>query len=351
LLNYNKALIVGPNYKTRKGGIASVLSLYDTYLGKTFKFRSSIYFQNIYLSILFFPINLICISFKLWTDHSIEIVHLHGSHEGSFIRKYIIFLLSKNIFKKKVIYHIHSSHYHKFFNNSNKFFKSRICNFINHSDALIVLSEEWKDYFNKSFSPKKIFILENIVKNPNYYNDNIVKGKIKLLFLGRIGERKGIFDLVQAIIKNQSLNEIELLIGGDGNVAKLKKMLISNNLQNVKFLGWVKDNEKTQLLKETNIFILPSFDEGLPISILEAMSYKKAIISTNVGGIPRIVKNNVNGFIIDPGDINQIVESINNYMLNPKLLIEHGEKSIELVSDYFAENVVHKLNSIYSDIL
>jgi len=351
LNNFENVLFIGPNYKRRKGGIASVLSLYASYLENKFKFCPSIYFQNVFLSIFFFPINLISICAKLWSDHSIKIIHIHGSHDGSFIRKYIIFLLSKNVFKKKVIYHVHSSHYHKFFSKTNKFLKSRVIDIVNRSDGLIVLSKEWEEYFSKSFAQRKIYILENIVKNPNYYKDNLVEGKIMLLFLGRIGERKGIFDLVQTMMNYPSLNNVELLIGGDGDVAKIKKILRNYNLPNIKFLGWVDGDEKIQLLKSANIFILPSFDEGLPISILEAMSYKKAIISTHVGGIPRIVKDSVNGFVVIPGNQKQIFEAINRYMLNPQLLIEHGNESLEIVSDFFVDNVVNKLNSIYSDLI
>jgi glycosyltransferase involved in cell wall biosynthesis len=351
LFNYNKVLIVGPNYKRRKGGIASVLAIYASCLREDFKFCPSIYFQNIYLSILFFPINLVSICVKLLTDRSIKIVHIHGSHSGSFIRKYIIFLFVKFVFYKKVIYHIHSSHFHKFYNNSTKFYQSYINKFISNADILIVLSEEWEDYFIKNFNTKKIIVLENVVSKPAKTSNNSIQNKIKLLFLGRIGERKGVFDLVQTMINYRDRLDVELFIGGDGDVVKLKQMLKKHNLQNIKFLGWVNGDEKTKLLQNTNIFILPSYDEGLPISILEAMSFKKAIISTHVGGIPRIVKDNVNGFIVTPGHQKQIFEAINHYILKPKLLIKHGNKSYEIVSDYFVDSVIYKLNNIYSYLL
>ena len=348
-MNFDKVLVIGPNYKRRNGGISSVLFLYSNVLRENFKFLPSIYFQNIFLSTLLFPINLLCIGAKLCLDRSINIIHLHGSHQGSFIRKHIIFLICKYVFRKKVIYHIHSSHFHKFYNETNQLLRSRISHMVDNSDLVIVLSEEWKLFFTQSFSPKKICVLENIVENPNYHEENVLHGKLKLLFLGRIGERKGIFDLLKVITKHKL--PVEVSIGGDGQILKLKQIIENNNLTNVNFLGWITGEQKKEVLKTTNVFVLPSYDEGLPISILEAMSYKKAIIATKVGGIPRIVKDKINGFIISPGDSEELAKAIKNYILKPELIKLHGENSLNLVQEYYPDSVLKKLNEIYGELV
>lgn len=350
--NFKHVLFVGPNYKNRKGGIASVLGLYAMELKNDFNYCPSIFFQSVYLSSLLFPINLFLIAFKLSLKKELKIVHIHGSHGGSFIRKYIIFKMAKSIFKKKVVYHVHSSHFHKFNDKGSKGLKRRINTFINKSDLLIVLSEEWQNYFSSNFDPIHVQILENVVlKQESIYEEN-KHSYLKMVFLGRIGDRKGIFDLIETLKQHVDItrSKIELIIGGDGEIAKLKNEIRESAL-NIKYVGWVKGHEKDALMKNSDIFVLPSYDEGLPISILEALSFKKPVIATNVGGIPRIVKHEQNGFLIEPGNKEQLWKAIKCYIENPKLLKTHGLKGFEIVQDYFPDKALSKLNSMYEPLL
>jgi glycosyltransferase involved in cell wall biosynthesis len=125
-----------------------------------------------------------------------------------------------------------------------------------------------------------------------------------------------------------------------------------NNLQSiVKYAGWVSGELKESLLKGADVYILPSYNEGLPISILEAMSYKLPIISTPVGGITEVVHNNINGFIIQPGDKQAMFDALNKLIEQPMLVKAMGNKSSEIVEPYYAENVIPKLENIYKSLL
>lgn len=350
--NFKHVLFIGPNYKNRKGGIASVLALYAKELKNDFNFSPSIYFQNIYLSSLLFPINLLLIALKLFLNRNLKIVHIHGSHGGSFIRKYMIYKMAKTIFRKKVVYHMHSSHFHKFNSKGSKGLKRRINTFINKSDLLIVLAEEWQNYFLNTFNPMRVQILENVVlkqESDTYKKEN---SNLKILFLGRIGKRKGIFDLIETLKQNVDVaqSEIELIVGGDGEVAKLKNEIKESGLK-ISYVGWVKGHEKDALIKNADVFILPSYDEGLPISILEALSFKKPVIATNVGGIPRIVKHEQNGFLVEPGNKEQLWAAIKCYLENPELLKTHGLKGHAIAQDYFPDKVLSKLDLMYEPFL
>ena len=351
-MNFENILFIAPNYKKTKGGIASVLKQYDIFLGVKFNYCSSIFFQNIWLNTLLFPINILLISLKLIRKPAIQLVHIQGSAEGSFYRKYVIYLLCKKIFRKLVVYHIHASHYDLFYNESSNFIKKRIQYLINNCDQIIVLSEEWLGYFNKTFTPKRINILENIVPEIELSFDKKITSKIKILFLGRIGNRKGIFDLLDCLNENKDIfkNEIELIIGGDGQTNQLKEKIEIFGLSNVHFLGWIDSKKKEELLITSDILILPSYNEGLPISILEAMSYGLPVIATNVGGIPRVLNDGKNGVLIEPGNIEQIKSAIELYIKNPELIQKHGKESLLMVEPYYPKNVFKKLESIYASI-
>ena len=178
--------------------------------------------------------------------------------------------------------------------------------------------------------------------------------RFTLLFLGRLGKRKGIYDLLDVLKNNKEKYEgkILLLIGGDGETEKVVNYIKQNNLDNiVKFKGWISGRQKILLLNQADTYILPSYNEGLPISVLEAMSYSLPIISTNVGGIPEILKHGVNGYLIHPGNKNEIEESINNLISDKGLREKMGRASRYMVKEHLPEYVEKQLSNLYNKLL
>ena len=144
----------------------------------------------------------------------------------------------------------------------------------------------------------------------------------------------------------------ELIIGGKGDVKKLKDRIRKDNLSEIiTFLGWIRGKDKHEALLDADLYLLPSYNEGLPISILEAMSYQLPIIATNVGGIPQVVKNFENGFLVQPGNQKELIDSIRYFIYNRDKLLTFGKKSEEFVCNYFPEKVIEKLKNIYQEIL
>ena len=152
-MNYKKILYVSPFYK-RKGGIASVVNQYKEYLGCDFRHFSTMDFANNFVNILLFPFKICHFVYYLLLNREIQIVHIHGSSSGSFLRKFIIFFISKNIFNKKVVYHIHASSFHVFLDRSSTITLRFVIYMLNSIDSLIVLSEWWRNYFLKRFNLK-----------------------------------------------------------------------------------------------------------------------------------------------------------------------------------------------------
>jgi glycosyltransferase involved in cell wall biosynthesis len=255
--------------------------------------------------------------------------------------------------KIKIIYHIHGGCFKLFYKKYNK--QNVIKRTINKVDVLIVLSDNWKQFFSSVIDEKKIYIVNNIINKPDFvknYSPN--HSIIQFLFLGRIEKNKGIFDLLEVIKDNKNFlnNKFLLYVGGDGETNKLIEFVEKNNLQNlVKFEGWVSGEKKKELLSVCDVYILPSYNEGLPIAILEAMSYGMPIISTTVGGIPEVVSNNENGFLITPGDKQQMYEYIAYFIEHPQEIERMGRKSFAIAANFYPENVIPKLNSIYEQLL
>jgi glycosyltransferase involved in cell wall biosynthesis len=341
-----RILTIGQAYNDPRGGMAEVIKTYSRHFAP-FKFIATYNPRlNKYLNIFYFAFSLA----PLTTDRQIYVVHIHGAERGSFFRKFIVFVLAKYVFGKRIIYHSHGAEFHEFYNDSPRLVKKLIYFFISNMDVVICLSKRWKDFYEDHFVPKSVVILENIINRAEETPPKIKTDSIRILFLGEIGQRKGIFDLLEVINKHKEYftGKIQLTIGGNGDTDRLRTFTNVHGLASlVRFEGWVSGTKKHELLSTSDIFILPSYNEGLPISILEAMSYKLAIISTRVGGISEILHDGVNGYMVVPGDHRSLFDGLNKFIINPSEISEMGKKSFEMVTPFYADSVVPKLESIY----
>jgi glycosyltransferase involved in cell wall biosynthesis len=346
----DKVLIISTSLKG-KGGIAMVVNemsnYYETFNHVATTVQSKYFFKKLECFLTAVSLLLYYIFFR-----KIKIVHIHGASYVSFFRKMLVIMLCRS-FKIKIVYHIHGAEFKLFFKKYNKL--GIIKKTIDKTDALIVLSDNWKQYFSAIVDKNRIFVLNNVVNKPvickNYLK---TYSSINYLFLGRIGERKGIYDLLDVVRANKMHLEGKFLlyVGGDGEIDRLTECIVRHKLQNlIKFEGWVSGIKKKELLSICDIYILPSYNEGLPVSILEAMSYGMPIISTNVGGIPDVITENKNGLLINPGDKSELTKSIFYFMENTQEIKRMGMRNMEMIKKFYAENVIPNLNDIYATLL
>ena len=228
-------------------------------------------------------------------------------------------------------------------------------------DVLIALSESWKEYFvGIGVDSNKIIVLHNITAYPTVLDDSknarkvdINNRPVRFLFMGEIGQRKGVFDIIRGLSthRDEVIGKLELRIGGNKMETELRKSIEDGNLSKiVKFEGWISGEKKIELLNWADVYILPSFNEGLPISILEAMSYKMPIISTPVGGIPEVVDQN-NGIIVTPGNDEEIYAAMKYYVYNKEYVAVHGMESYNRSEAYLPNFVLKHLKQIYETLL
>jgi glycosyltransferase involved in cell wall biosynthesis len=109
---------------------------------------------------------------------------------------------------------------------------------------------------------------------------------------------------------------------------------------------------KTELFERANLFVLPSYNEGLPMAILEGMTAGMAIVSTPVGGIPEVVRDGYNGFLVPPGDIDALAEKLAVLAHDPQLCHLMGQRSREIVkSELDVKSYVTRLIDLYNSKL
>ena len=348
----SRILTIGEAFRDREaGGIVSVIRTYaDNF--EVFRFVASSRERNFIDKVLYDLGGLFKMVFSL---RGVDIVHIHTAAGRSF-DKHMVYAAVARLLGRKVIMHIHGSRFKEYWKESSLRRKSRITKSLNRADATIVLSKSWQGWF-KSIGVGNTTVLNNIIPYPSVPSEALPDdGRMHLLFLGEIGERKGVFDILKAIYDHEGefQDRIHLVIGGRGDDNRLRKKISSYALGGdmVSFEGFVSGGKKAALLSEAQAYILPSHNEGLPISILEAMSYGCAIISSPVGGIPEIVGDD-NGLLVPPGDTDAIAAAISSFlrMHCDGSLESLGHRSREKVAPFFPDAVLDSLEKIYGTLL
>jgi len=241
-------------------------------------------------------------------------------------------------------------------------YTDKFCNF-----TIVISQIVAKEMIEKKIVPKnKLKIICNGIDFKEFnLNKNKVQKKINrelkikknqniLISVGRLTEQKGYFYMIETVrILNKKYSDLIWIVLGDGeDKMKLEKQIKIENLQkNILFLG-IKENV-VEYLFDSDIFIMPSLWEGLPLSLLEAMACGLPVIATNVGGIPEIVKDKISGFLVEPKNPTILAEKI-EYLLNldidsrKKMGIE-GRKIVE--EKFSLRKMVEKYENLYEKLL
>lgn len=343
-----RVLTLGCDYRSTQGGISTVINNYSK-IYQTFRFlpTSKCKGRISNLIVLFFAIIIFCVK---CCSRSIAIIHIHTASNNSFRRKKL-FIDIAHFFGKKIILHVHGGSFKEYTLNNRQMVEKTISKV----DTIIALSTYWKEYFNAIYPKKNVIVVPNIVGYPKIdvkeREENLV---VKATFLGLICKNKGIYDLVEVIKDNKEYlrGRFMLHIGGNGETEKLCKYIEVYELADIiKFEGWLGPEKKSELLSVSNVFILPSYIEGVPISILEAMTYRLPILSTNVGGIPEIVAHGENGFLYDAGDKGQLFTLIKKMIEDKEMCRRMGDASLKRVKPHLPDNISAVLENLYINLL
>lgn len=175
-----------------------------------------------------------------------------------------------------------------------------------------------------------------------------------VLFMGYVGDRKGIFDLVAVWPEVlRALPRALLRVGGNGEVDRLKAEVERLNLSDsVEVMGWVSGEARMAAYASADVYCLPSYAEGQPISVLEAMASGLPVVSTDVDGIPDSIIEGQTGYMVKPGDRPALGEALVRLLRDPWLRDAFGGAGRARVLDTFdAEVVSAQLRRIWEELL
>ncbi len=341
-----------------KGGVATVLNTFNS--GGFFdkwnmkliaSHNSDSKFKGLNRLFLFASVFVKLVYFNLF--YQVGVVHIHMSSRGSYLRKSLIVRFAKFL-KNRVIIHLHGGEFQTFYNEEcSEKKQTHIRNTFDLADSVIVLSTQWFSWMKTIVEePNKIKIVYNAV--PQLVLDRGLQQNASILFLGPLGDCKGVADLIHAfkkvIIKDESAT---LLLGGDGDLNLYKELVASLEIEkSVRFLGWVSGEEKNSYLAKADVYCLPSYNEGFPMGVLEAMSAGVSVVASTAGGIPDAITNEKEGLLITAGDIdglsNALLRVISDRELNTCFTLAAKRK----FDNNFSEPVVFcELDKIYNHLL
>lgn len=355
-MNDLKVLMVGNDHSV-KGGITSVIQqllVHDwtaddvkmkfipTYIEAN-KISKMIFFFTAYKKIK-----------EVLKNNKPDVVHIHMSYKGSFVRKYLIHKLCKKYHVKDIV-HLHGSEFKKWYDKTSNIMKLLIRNFLREVSLVITLGNKWETIIKNIEPAANIIVVNNSIHIPDYRVQ--WRQPFQVLFLGVLIKRKGVSDLLKAIklLKDSiKIDNVLFTIAGSGpEESNLKAECLELGINDiVRFVGWVDNEKKISLLRESQLFVLPSYNEGLPVALLEAISYGLPVVATDVGDISEAVFNGENGFLIKHGHIQQLYTSIRKIIDDKDLYIKMSKASRQIAENKFSDrDYYNKIKECYIQTL
>lgn len=354
----NRKILIGFVNKGNKGAIPTITQAFVDGLGEEYKFykysmeRKTSVSQGRFniLNLYYFLLH-----FIRWVKTILfvkpEIVHFPVTSYWNLEKSLFMLITSKVLLRNKTIGHLHGGSFDKFWDEIHPIRKYYSKLLFNSLDHMIVLGEYWKDYFENNIEVKNLSIVYNpISKNFEDYFVNskrVYKGE-SFLFIGSLGKRKGVYDLIK-VFNNEIDSAILNLIGP--YETNLDKIDIPGCVCNdrVQICGAKYDEDKINAYKQNDIFIMPSYNENLPLVILEAACAGMPIITTPVGALPEFFTHLENIIFVQPGNIPELIAAVKYLLNNQNESKRLGKNAGRLFKDQFSRvKIINQLSSIYS---
>jgi glycosyltransferase involved in cell wall biosynthesis len=282
------------------------------------------------------------------------LIHINLASRGSTARKMPILFLARAL-RFPVVLHLHGARYREFFRGCPRLVRSVISAAFRAAVRVVVLGGHWASFVENEIGvpPERVERLPNAVPEvlPRSCRD---ASRVSIVFAGRVGERKGTADLVHALAM-QEIRDLpwRLTILGDGELSAAERLIEEVGLADrIHLAGWRSEADVSEALAEADIFVLPSYAEGLPLALLEAMAARLAIVATPVGSIPEFVTDGENGRLVPPGDTSALAAALGELLRDSTQRHRLGSAAEATWAEAFSlPAYAARLNALYAEVL
>lgn len=342
-----RVLVVGTHPTKTRGGITTVINgLLSSPAAAEFDFRyvaSQADEYGRWSKLLLAAWALARFSFLLavWRP---QLVYIHVGSNASLYRKSVFLMLARAA-GRRVAAHFHAGDFLHYYDRQRRAGQWLIRSGLNCSHRLIAVSRASAGLLRNLLPQSDIALVPNGIDLSPFAgsargNDDCVR----LLFVGAMRRLKGERDLVAAMrCASEQAPHLRLLMlghGGEGVEAACRATGLASLIEH---LGPVPMNERCDYFRRADIFVLPSYGEGMPMSLLEALAAGLPVVATNVGGIPELVQDGENGFLIEPGDVKALAERLARLANDAALRRRMGERSRVMAQAFALERVTAQL--------
>ncbi|WP_243636636.1 glycosyltransferase family 4 protein [Rhodococcus sp. Eu-32] len=250
-----------------------------------------------------------------------DVVHVHLAHGGSVLRKCLPMAVARRV-GVPVVVHAHSYDFAGWFDGLPSAGRSFVRRALT-ADRWLVLGSALADEYAErvGLDRRAVTVLHNPVRLPEVVASQIDTDTVRIVTLGRLGQRKGSFDLVDAVasLPEDVRRRTSVTMCGDGDVDEVREAVRRHGIGDVVTVaGWMSPEQCAEILSRSHVFALPSYSEGLPMALLEAMSHGLAPVCTPAGSVGEVVTDDVDALVVTPGDVPALAKSI-------RRLVEDGD--------------------------
>ena len=309
--------------------------------------------------ITFYFKNILSFIKLLCNDKYIKIVQLNPSLIPVPIVRDSIYILLSKLFKKKVIVFFHGWDYKtQMIIEKNSILQAIFAKIYSKADVTLVLSNEFKGFLqNMGF--KNVIVTKTTFDGSLYKDRSIVKNKIpQLVFLGRLQREKGIFELLEAIniLKNEGHKFVVNFIGWFPNENIEKEFMQFISKKNIddkcRLLGYLEGEEKVKRLSRCDILVHPSWSEGCPTAVIEALAAGLFIIATDLPAIKEIITDGENGYVVKVKNSKDLADKIRVALINLNRINDVRQKNKKhAFSQYESKVIINQFHNIYKELL
>ena len=280
------------------------------------------------------------------------IVHIHFASRGSALRKMILADMVTRAGRPLVL-HAHGGSFDQFHRRLPAVLRRTVDGVLQGANVVIALSQRWRDFYVNEceVSPSHVTVLPNPVHWTPDVPNRSGRTTVQFLFLGRMCQRKGTYDLVNAFaaLPDAVRARARLTLAGDGDLEAIRKLAEPFGEQ-VRVLPWIDSAERERLLAQSDVFVLPSYVEGVPMALLEAMAAGLPAIVTPVGGIPEVLRNGVEGLMVEPARVKELSAAMARLVDHDGERTAYGRRAHERARSYDVHGYARSLAEIYQRI-
>jgi glycosyltransferase involved in cell wall biosynthesis len=286
----------------------------------------------------------------------IQIVHLHTCEFFGFWRDCVHALVA-GVMGCRVVWHMHGARFDQWAAKQGPCRRAVIRMAFERAAAVIVLSDEWRRKLSP-FAPKARWrVIPNGISMPEAPAP-LPAGAARFLFLGDWTPRKGVADLVAAVSLAANDHEFRASVAlagfekEPGQRKKLDQLVEQSGCSSrITVLGLLSGQAKDDALAEAHCLVLPSYGEGLPMAVLEAMGHGRSIIATRVGAIPELITEGQEGFLIEPGDVKALADCLTRVASDSALVSRQGTAARQRVErEYSSDVMVSRIADLYTSL-